>query len=521
MEITNQQQQLEFIRKNFLTSAPIDNSLTDSVHESTTDIFPAMESLNASKTDTTDNIDTDILGYKYLDDVILSNSLALFPRNLNEKYTIHLCLFSINTDLRTPFLQFMFSKDDSVYEFPHIDLNMENIQESASAGIMQPEYAGDTDQDSDNDEESVSGIDAEFFTQCSELFEKTITIPDIDIHSLYRGFLEDDQDNTQLYVFFDCTGLHIELHNDGFSSGDKILGIVDELNTGTINNVEIKQPIIRLFNENVFAKTLNTDDGKIINHPIIAYICSQVDDDATNDVYVNEYYTDDHDYNEVSLLTSTVNHNRYHDIYMFSKVPINGEYKNIIRFALFYEEINDHTENMTIVGENNDNNRESGSSDDGDNDGEESGSSDNDGEESGSSDDSEESGSDGDGDGESGSSDDGDGDEESGSDGDGDGESGSSDDGDGDEESGSSDGDEDEESGSDGDGDDDEESGSSDDGDGDEESGSSDDGDGDEESGSSDESIEDVELEENTVFTFQEDGKTYYGTYSMETFTEF
>ena len=510
MELT-EHQQLEFIRKHFLTNAPIDNSLTVSMQQSNTDILPMRQSSIISKTDTNDNIDTDIIGYRYLDDVVLSNSLVLFPRNLTEKYTIHLCLFSINTDLRRPFLQFMFSKAETVYEFPHMDLNMENIQESVSPSIMPPAHPGDSDIDSDSDADSVSGVDAEFFTQCSELFEKTITIDDIDIHSLYRGFLEDDQDNTQLYVFFDCTGLHIEVHNDEFSTGEKIMGIVDNLNRGNINNVEIKQPIVDLFNQNMFAKTLNTDDGKIINHPITAYICSNVDGDNMDNAWVNEYYTDEHGYNDVSLLTSTVNHKRYHDIYMFSKSPINGEYNNITRFALFYEEIHDNNENIAIVNIDDDESGESGesgeSSENDDHD-DESGESNenNDDNESGEHDD-DESGESGEhDDDESGESSEHDDDESSESDDDESGESSESDD----DESGESSESDDDESGESSESDDDE-SGESSEHD-DDESGES--------SESDDESTENVELEENVVFTFQEDGKIYYGTYSMETFTE-
>ena len=231
-----------FIDKNFLTETPVNNIIPEPHPDVETDLFlpaktPSMHDITRPNSNTSPTA-----AYKYLDDVILSNNLVLFPRNLAETYTIHLCLFSINTDLHTPFLQFMFSKTDSVYQFPNAELDMASIQKSTSAETIQPkpDTEGSVDGDDDDDEyDESSGVDAEFLSQCSDLLQKTVSIPDMDLHSLYRGFLEDDQTANHLYVFFDCTALNIETHSDKFQTGEYIMAIVDELIRPAFNSSTI------------------------------------------------------------------------------------------------------------------------------------------------------------------------------------------------------------------------------------------------------------------------------------------
>jgi hypothetical protein len=457
-----------FINKNFLSEVPVNNIRPEPLADTDTDPFlpdktPSMNdiALPNSKTQSTAE-------YKYLDDVILSNNLVLFPRNLSETYKIHLCLFSINTDLHTPFLQFMFSKTDSVYQFPNAELDMATIQKTTSSETIQPkpDTEGSVDGDDNEDEyDESSGVDAEFLSQCSDLLQKTVSIPDIELHSIYRGFLEDDQNANQLYVFFDCTGLNIETHSDKFQTGEYIMAIVDELNTGRINNVEISSDVLQIFNNNPFTKIINMASGEPVPRPIVSYLCTKNEDET----YANEYYTAENGYDNISLIVPVVTHIKFDDIYMFSKSPLTGEYNNIKRFALFYDETEYDVENM-------DNESDEPSEEDGDEESVEDG-------------DEEESVEDGDeesleeGDEESLEE----GDEESLEEGE-------------EEESGSSEEGEESSSGS--------------------ESGSYDEGTESMSSSSDESSIPELELSENAVFTFKETEKTYYGTYSLESFTE-
>jgi len=338
-----------FINKNFLTETPVNNIIPTPEPVVDTDMDLFLPSKTPSMHDITrPNMKTPATGsYKYLDDVILSNNLVLFPRNLAETYTIHLCLFSVNTDLHTPFLQFMFSKTDSVYQFPNAELDMASIQKSTSAEKIQPkpDTEGSADGDDDDDEyDESSGVDAEFLSQCGDLLQKTVSIPDMDLHSLYRGFLEDDQTANHLYVFFDCTRLNIETHSDKFQTGEYIMAIVDELNAGRINNVEISSAVLQIFNNNPFTKIINSASGEPVPSPIISYLCTKNEDET----YANEYYTAENGYDNISLIVPVVTHTRFDDIYMFSKTPITGEYNNIKRFALFYDETDNDVENMDI-----------------------------------------------------------------------------------------------------------------------------------------------------------------------------
>jgi hypothetical protein len=164
----------------------------------------------------------------------------------------------------------------------------------------------------------------------------------MDMHSLYRGFLEDEETSTNLYVFFDCTGLSIETHSDKFQTGEYIMAIVDELNAGRINNIEISSDVLQIFNNNPFTKIINSARGEPIPIPTISYLCTKND----YETYANEYYTAENRYDNISLVIPTVTHARFEDIYMFSKTPLTGEYNNIKRFAMFYDETDYDVENM-------------------------------------------------------------------------------------------------------------------------------------------------------------------------------
>jgi len=490
-----------FINKNFLTEVPVNNIRSEPAAETDADADPFLPAKTPSMHDAVrSNIKQSATAeYKYLDDVILSNNLVLFPRNLTETYTIHLCLFSINTDLHTPFLQFMFSKTDSVYQFPSAELDMAAIQQSTSSEAIQPKPVtegsvdGDESDDDDDDEyDEASGVDAEFLSQCSDLLQKTVSIPDMDMQSLYRGFLEDDQTANQLYVFFDCTGLNIETHSDKFQTGEYIMAIVDELNAGRINNVVISSDVLQIFNNNPFTKAINMASGEPVPSPVISYLCMKNEDET----YANEYYSAENGYDSISLIAPIVTHARFDDIYMFSKTPLTGEYNNIKRFALFYDETEDDVENMDTESDESSEEEsvEEDSSEEGDEESVEEGDEESieEGEhvEEEEEDSSEESSVE-------------EGEEESVEE--------------GEEESVEEEDEESVESGEEED-EEDEESGSSEEGD--ESSSGSESG---TESGtvSSDESsVPELELAENAVFTFTENEQTYYGTYSLESFTE-
>jgi len=298
------------------------------------------------------NLQTASKSYKYLDDLMLTNNLVLFPRNLSVDYKIHLCVFSVNTDLDAPFLQFMFSKNNSQYRFPNFDLDMKKIQDSSVYNNDFPEVSQSNEYVSDDEHDSELPINNEFLNQCVNSFHDNIikkTDNDMNIESRYRGFIEDeDNTNNELYVFFDCTGLHIELYNDKFKNTDYIFAIVDEINKGKINDTPISNDTITMFKQNPFITEINTRNGEPIISPIIAYICTENEDNNYTNVYNND------DTLKISLIPPQITHPEYGNIYVFSSMVLTGDYNNIKRFALFYEEQNDENENMDISSEEND-----------------------------------------------------------------------------------------------------------------------------------------------------------------------
>jgi hypothetical protein len=379
--ILTQEEQRKYIEKHFMKSYIIDHTINqnqDDINSYTADPFlPNKPSMYDVDKNQGDNDNTQSTSFKYLDDNILSSDIASFPRDLTESYNIHLCMFSINQELDTPFLQFMFSKNESSYTFPSKELNMEPFDEVNSEDNILPQIEYN-DSDEDNDDTSIitnyddSIIDNEFMKQCKVFFDETTNQHEdnVDIHKIYRGFL-DAENNKDLYVFFDCTGLHIDINHDKFASFDYIFAIVDEINNQKILGVNIHEDIVSLFEKNYFVKELNSMIGEPIHIPKIVYLCNQ----NTDETMSNEFYEDG---NNMSIINTQISHDTYGDIYVFSSDSLNDNYDKIKRVAIFYEEIEDEEETHVEIDEPIEENseHESSSSDDEENSEHESSSSD-------------------------------------------------------------------------------------------------------------------------------------------------
>ena len=162
------QEQRNFVEKHFLKNGIV-NHIPDEIDSIVDPFIHSQPHKIDTNTIKTENINT---SYKYLDDLMLSNDLILFPRNLLNDYKIHICPFSVNTKLETPFLQFMFSKNNSQFIFPVFDLDMKSIQESSVSKIM---YSNnDDDDDSYSDQEENNSVNNEFLHQCIRFFHDNI-----------------------------------------------------------------------------------------------------------------------------------------------------------------------------------------------------------------------------------------------------------------------------------------------------------------------------------------------------------
>ena len=340
------QQQRDFIEKHFLKNNIV-NHIPDRVDNNVDPFIPSQPPSLDVKTENTNT------SYKYLDDLMLSNDLVLFPRNLLEEYKIHICPFSVNTKLETPFLQFMFSKNNSQYTFPVFDLDMKSIQDSS----VSMNIDSNNEDDSDYEQEDNLSVNNNFLNQCISYFHDNILKKedmDTDIKTKYRGYMEQD-DTNNLYVFFDCTGLYIDVYNEKFKTNDYIFAIVDEINKSKINDVYIDNNIITLFQKNPFITELNTMHGEPTILPIISYMCIENKDNIYTNMYndidkngIDENITDD-----ILLIPPQINHPTYHGIYVFSTKALSGNYTNIKRFALFYEDFIQETENIDMLSEEN------------------------------------------------------------------------------------------------------------------------------------------------------------------------
>ena len=314
-----------------------------------------------------DENDDSNITYRYLYDDPLAKEFG-FNRDFNKLYNISLCLYKINDDLDTPFIDFLFIKKDGKYSFPQTELNMEPfISINNSAEHITPNSYLETGSETNGNvvpDENVSVgelptatsgeefhhdnnlIDDEFFNQCSLFFTKLFgKIDDSTLKSVYRGFIDQITGNTgTVYVVFDCTDLDLEdVTRTGNSEANSSVLPPIEFTWGIIDEITVKHRIVdtpieesnyKLFEENQILKYVKRMDGINVDIPISVFLCSQI-----NDTYKNVYYNDN--VNEKYMFTrSLINPVVYHDIldeiYMFSTEPLeNANLNRIKRFALF------------------------------------------------------------------------------------------------------------------------------------------------------------------------------------------
>ena len=266
--------------------------------------------------------DNSYKNFKYLDDSLLSqdfNSITL-EDNLDE-YHISLCIFKINQGLDIPFLQYLFSNNSTGIKFPSKQLELKVIQN----------IINDND---DNDDDELNNY---FFDNIQSIFKVTFDIDDIDIKNLLRGFIFH---NNAFYIFVDITDIYNNY--DIFYTGDFKFSIIDEIiNRTKINDIPIPSEYTSLFNENEDIKYLVDYDNNNISLPIICYSCIS----DNEGIYSNEYYSSD---NQMSIINNTIDHEIYGNIFLFSLDAISNNYENIKRFALFINDV-ENLETKTIT----------------------------------------------------------------------------------------------------------------------------------------------------------------------------
>ena len=306
--------------------------------------------------------------YKYLDDDVL-NQVFTYDPNVN--YNIHLGMFQFVENTVNPFLQYFLIPnkelqfpvamlDHSKFELTRKDDKKEiKVKEkksefsimkflSLSSSKSEEEEENPKEETEKSEEKDDSEHQTIFKEQCFEFFKKVIHYNEQDVSSLYRGFL---QENNDIFVFFDCSEVTMpvfyELDLKNKKPFQKI--IVNEI----INNDSgylIDSQLINLFFQNSFLKNIKELDNTIVELPVRAYLCSQEDG-----VYQNLYYENKSE--EITLINKKVYHPEFDYLYVFTEQPLKSEnIENIKSHALFVKKdipiITEAKEDLDLIKEN-------------------------------------------------------------------------------------------------------------------------------------------------------------------------
>jgi len=255
--------------------------------------------------------------YKYLDHDVLSREFS-FDREqtLLEKkpHKLALCLFMINENTKTPFLEFLFQKINGTYQFPETDVNMDVFTNiiNKEAPIIKINMADTetTAQPEQEQENETNEIDVEFFNQCSQLFQKITSLDNEIASQRYLGFVEKDE---LIYIFFNCSNLDM-IH---LESGLYEFGLIDEIiNKKKITDIPIEQKIVDLFSASPLITHIYREHGAEIPYPKVVYLCEMTE----NGEYINSYYSGSQ--KTMSIINPKIDNAFFGTVYVFSSEPI-------------------------------------------------------------------------------------------------------------------------------------------------------------------------------------------------------
>ena len=304
--------------------------------------------------------------YVYINDDDLSRDIELH-RDLNLEYNLSICIYKINHELRTPFLEFYFEKKEGFYQFPETTIIFNNIPEN-------------------------SDIETYFLDECSRLYNSKSEKPIENISEMYKGFVDvgnnniiavfenmdfiQSTDNEKTDVLEKQPNTNIEntpkdvlekqpntnienqskdvLEKTPISNientpkdvlekqpntnienqqEDSIWAILDEiLIKKRILDIPIEQYIIDMFTEYQVLNDIKDSTNFPIEKPIILYQCNGTYKNYEN----NYYYENEHRSKSISIMDERIDHDVFGNVYLFSIEPF--EYDNlskIKRYAAF------------------------------------------------------------------------------------------------------------------------------------------------------------------------------------------
>ena len=275
------------------------------------------------------------LSFRYLDDSILSNDNT--SRDYLKSYTLHICMFRVNREISTPFLEYYFQLETDSYSLPYGPMDMASFIKMGSETI-----------DNDDDDEFDAGS-REFIRQCSQHIEKTLGYVPDDLNEIYRGFLENQE---HIYAFFDFSDKSFDKHtgnevvlDDSIGDSDGTVAIMDEIiHKKSILGKPIHADCVSIFEQYPFVQNLKYANREPIQAPSIGYLCIQ----GENQEYQNVYNDEEIPTNSEFFSFPTIDHELYGSIFVVSLEPLHQEYNDIVRVASFID-----TENVVDTIDNN------------------------------------------------------------------------------------------------------------------------------------------------------------------------
>jgi len=269
------------------------------------------------------SVDKEELFYKYLDDDILSKEFSN-DRDFSQDYHLKLCLFTMNQQLNTPFVEFHLIYKDGQFQFPEAILLKElfqNIvqQDNSSSWFFSNQSEINTDMN--------NTIDTIFLEQAIETFKYNTKLSQLDGMNSYRGFISHESD---IFVFFDCSKLNIMVNNsyniqNSNENNTLYKGLLTDLVQGSLYEKPIESNSVYIFNDLPFLTNIKDHFNNNIENPISGYLC-----EYENNAYQNIIKEND----KMSLLTEKIEHDLFGYIYIFSEKPIIDDI-HIKRYALF------------------------------------------------------------------------------------------------------------------------------------------------------------------------------------------
>jgi len=289
--------------------------------------------------------DKEHVTYNYLTDDPLSKEFNHDDDYLNNKQ-ISVCMYTINTETKLPYVTYLLSEVDGVLLFPnvshHRQQNMgdnEDLEEDQeyilpNEDINENEIQNTkeiTDDENLDTKENASKNDYladPLFVLGSQYIEKNVNNDSVLQYERYKGYIETSDGD--LFLFFDITDIECNEENHVQYTSC----IIDEIiNTKEISGKKLSNNIVELFKSENLLTYMYDKNNNPAYCPIVVHLCEN-----QNGGYVSSLYTD----NKIeyrSLIGNEVDHPVVGNGHLFSKSILGTDISSIVkRFALFHQD---------------------------------------------------------------------------------------------------------------------------------------------------------------------------------------